>query len=104
MEVLIAQHKLKRDLVDNGFSLNICTLKFIKKVGYSHTDLNNQVITIKEYRNAKHDSEGMIFLPIQVGSIAQYTTCHVLDLDLPYNHLLGHPWINEIQFIPSTYH
>lgn len=30
--------------------------------------------------------------------------CQVLDIDLTYNILLGCPWINEMQAIPSTYH
>lgn len=30
--------------------------------------------------------------------------CHVLDLDLPYNLLLGRPWIHAMQVVPSTYH
>lgn len=104
LEVLVNHHKLKRVLGDNGSSLNLFTLKFIKQVGYNHVDLNNQVVTIKVYENAEHDFEGTICLPLQVGPILQYTTHHVLDLELPYNLLLGHSWIHAMQVIPSTYH
>ena len=31
-------------------------------------------------------------------------TCQVLDLDLPYNILLGRPWIHGMQAVASTYH
>ena len=32
------------------------------------------------------------------------TECHVLDLDFPYNILLGRPWIHTLEAVPSTYH
>lgn len=59
---------------------------------------------IKAYDNAERNYEGIIILSIQVAPIVQYTTCHVLDLDLSDNLLLGHPWLHAMQAIPSTYH
>lgn len=32
------------------------------------------------------------------------TPYQVIDLDLPYNILLGRPWIHNMQVVPSTYH
>lgn len=43
-------------------------------------------------------------LPIQVGPIVKNIVFQVLEKDLTYNILLGHPWIHEMQAIPSTYH
>lgn len=64
LEVLVNRHKVKRVLVDNVSTLNLCTLKFIKQVGYTDAALNNQVITIKVYDNSERDSKGTICLPI----------------------------------------
>lgn len=42
--------------------------------------------------------------PLKVRSVVIHTECHVLDLDLPYNILLGEPWIQTLNVVPSTYH
>ena len=38
-------------MVDNGLTLNICTLKFIKQEGYIEAKILNEVITTKAYDN-----------------------------------------------------
>ena len=43
-------------------------------------------------------------LPLKVGPAIINTECHVLDLDFPYNILLGRPWIHTLKAVPSTYH
>ena len=43
-------------------------------------------------------------LPLKVGPAVINTECHVLDLDFPYNILLGRPWIHTLKAVPSTYH
>lgn len=60
--------------------------------------------TIKAYDDAKMVSKGMINFFLQVGPITIETLFQVLDLDLPYNILLGLPWIHSLQAVPSTYH
>jgi len=91
-------------MIDNGSTLNICTLKFIKQAGYTEADIISEVITIKSYDNLERTKEGTIFLPIKVGSVIQETLCHVIDLNLPFNILLGFPWIHAMKVVPSTYH
>jgi len=43
-------------------------------------------------------------LPIQLGPVMLETRCQVLDIELPYNIILGHPWIHAMKAVPSTYH
>lgn len=64
----------------------------------------NDVITIKAYDNLERTLEGKISLPIRLGPVVQETIFHVVNFDLPYNILLGCPWIHSMQVIPSTYH
>ena len=87
--VMVRDFAIKRVLVDNGSALNLCTLKFIKKIRFTEADIQHEVITIKAYDNLERTSEGTITLPIQLGPATQDTVCHVVDLDLPFNILLG---------------
>ena len=43
-------------------------------------------------------------LPLKVGPTVINNECHVLDLNFPYNILLGKPWIHTLKVVPSTYH
>lgn len=73
--------------------------------GYTKEDIPwHEVITIKVYENLEHTSKGTILLPIKLGPAIQETICHVVDLDVPYKILLGHPWIHSIKAIASLHH
>lgn len=96
---------IKHILVDGGSRLNLCILSLIKKLTYFDNDFDHQTKdTIKSYAKVEHESKGSIKLPIQVKPTTIETTCQILDLDLPYNILLGRLWIHAMQFIPSTFH
>lgn len=105
LEVWIQSTKVKRVLVDGGAGLNICSLKFLKGLGISEESIEKgKGITIRAYDDQERVSQGTIQLPIQVGLAIMDVTCQVLDLDLPYNILLGCPWIHDMQVVASTYH
>lgn len=92
-------------MIDGGVGLNICTLRVVIGLGYTENDIDSsRRITIKAYDDAEHPSKGIITLPIRVGLVIENTFLQVLDLDLPYNMILGHPWIHTMKVVPSTYH
>ena len=102
--IMVSIFAVKRVMIDNGSALNICTLKFIKQAGYTEANIINEVITIKAYDNLERTTEGTVLLPIKVGPVIQETIFHVVDLNLPFNILLGCPWIHAMKAVPSTYH
>lgn len=105
IEVLIHKHCVKCVLIDGGAGLNICTLKLICALGYYENAIDaRRKITIKYYDDEERSSQGLISLPVQVGPIVKEIIFQVLDKDLTYNILLGHPWIHQMQVVPSTYH
>ena len=92
--IMVSYFSIKRVMIDNGSALNIYTLKFIKQASYTEANIINKVITIKAYDNLERTTEGTILLPIRVGPATQEKNCHVFDLNLPFNILLGHLWIH----------
>jgi hypothetical protein len=91
--------------VDGGVGLKICSLKVLKGLGISEESIEKgKGITIRAYNYQEWFSQGTIQLPIQVGPAIMDVTFQVLDLDLPYKILLGHPWIHDMQVVASTYH
>lgn len=105
LEVFVHNYKIRRVLIDGGAGLNICTMRVIIGLGYFENDIDpSRKITIKAYDDAECPSKGVIVLPIRVGPAIENTLLQVLDLDLPYNMILGHPWIHAMKAVPSTYH
>jgi hypothetical protein len=51
---------------------------------------------IKSCDDEERSSQGTITLPIIVGPKVMDTKFQVLDLELPYNLLLGRPWIHDM--------
>lgn len=79
-------------LIDGGVGLNICTLKIICALGYLENSIDfRRKITIKPYDDEERSSKGLIFLPIQMGPIVKDIVFQVLDKELAYNILSGHP-------------
>jgi hypothetical protein len=105
LEVWIQSTKVKRVLVDGSASLNICSLKVLKSFGIFEDSIEKgKGVTIRAHNDQERVSQGTIQLPIQVGPAIMDVPCQVLDLDLPYNILLGCPWIHGMQAVASTYH
>lgn len=104
IEVVVTRNKIKRVLMDNGSGFNIYTLNLVKQLGHTKADLDSNIITITTYDNAEREPVGTITLPMEVGPTHHQTKFHVLDLELSYNTLLGHPWIHVMYAMPSTFH
>jgi hypothetical protein len=85
--------------------LNICTLKLVHALGLSDDSIDpRRKIKIEAYDDEERAFKGLTMLPIQVGPIIKNIFCQFLDHDLSYNILLGHPWIHEMQEMPSMHH
>lgn len=69
IEAIVKCYKLKRVLIKNGSTPNLCTQKYVTHVGYTVADMHSQCITINAYDNVERILVGMINLPIQVGPI-----------------------------------
>lgn len=92
-------------MIKNGVGLNIYTPQLVTTLGYAIESVDPyKKITIKAYDDAEHSSKGAAMLPIRVGPVVKHIICQVIELPLPYNLLLGRPWIHAMQVVPSTYH
>lgn len=95
LEAYVHNKRIRRVLINGGECLNICTLKLIKELGYPQFHINStKKINIKAYDDEECPSEGLVKLPVQIGPITTNIKFQVLDKELGYNILLGHPWIH----------
>lgn len=107
IKVMTHKSHIKHVLIDGGARLNIFSYNWIQQLGFSEHAIDlHKKITIKAYGEEEMTSKGLVVIPIRVGPIEReiYITYQVLDTPLSYNILFRHPWIHEMQVVPSTYH
>nr|XP_017233146.1 PREDICTED: uncharacterized protein LOC108207198 [Daucus carota subsp. sativus] len=105
---VIGNSSVKRVLVDNGASVDILFYDAYEKMGYSDTQLTPSDMPIYGFNNGETKIEGMIQLPVTMGTEPRQATCMlnflVVKASSTYNANLGRTGIHTFKAIPSTYH
>nr|XP_017217146.1 PREDICTED: uncharacterized protein LOC108194707 [Daucus carota subsp. sativus] len=105
---VIGNSSVKRVLVDNGASVDILFYDAYEKMGYSDAQLTPSDMPIYGFNNVETKIEGMIQLPVTMGTEPRHATCMlnflVVKASSTYNAILGRTGIHAFKAIPSTYH
>ncbi|GLJ49633.1 hypothetical protein SUGI_1053010 [Cryptomeria japonica] len=102
--VIMKDTAIRRTLVDNGSSLNVCSINLLHKMNVDTSLIESDSRPIRGFDNVAKTSLGTITLPITVGPVTLPTPIQVMLGNLTYNLLLGRPWIHSMQAVPSTLH
>ncbi|XP_017233127.2 uncharacterized protein LOC108207179 [Daucus carota subsp. sativus] len=105
---MIGNSSVKRVLVDSGASVDILFYDVYEKMGYVDSQLTLSDMPIYGFNNAETKIEGMIQLPVTMGTEPRQATCLlnflVIKASSTYNAILGRTGIHAFKAIPSTYH
>ncbi|XP_070039147.1 uncharacterized protein [Nicotiana tomentosiformis] len=95
---------VKRIMLDGGSGVDICPLSTLKmmEIGIERIKPNN--VCVRAFDGVKRDTIRDISLILTIGPVDFEVTFQVLDMDTPYNFLLGRPWIHAAGAVPSTLH
>jgi len=66
--------------------------------------MRRTTIRIKGFYNTKKECIGYVNMPIEVGGKCVNKKIYICQEKLPYNLLLGRPWIHKLKVINSTLH
>ncbi|XP_026430820.1 uncharacterized protein LOC113327920 [Papaver somniferum] len=91
-------------LVDMGSSVDILFYNAFKAIGYKDADMIPSTYTRYGFNGVATNTKGEINMTIFAGEVETNVTVCVVDLESPYNGLMGRPWIHEIKGVASTYH
>ncbi|XP_070013312.1 uncharacterized protein [Nicotiana sylvestris] len=95
---------LTQVLVDNGSSANICPLSTLNKLKVNDERIHKNSICVRRFDGGRKDSVGDIMLELTIGPVEFTMEFQVVDVAVPYNLLLGQPWIHTAKAVPSTLH
>jgi hypothetical protein len=90
--VIIARYKkkgIKRTLVDNGFSLNVCSMNLLDRLGVEKSEIRLNSLSIKGFNNMGKEPLYVITFPILVKVVTLQTPIHAMPSNLSYNIVLG---------------
>ncbi|XP_026420369.1 uncharacterized protein LOC113316397 [Papaver somniferum] len=95
---------INRTLVDTGSSVDILFYKAFKVMGYKDADMTLSTYNIHGFNKTTTKPKGEITMRILLGEIETQITLCIVDVESPYNMLLGRPWVHAIKGVASTLH
>ena len=92
-----------RVLIDNGSTLNVCSMSTIERLNVDTSLICATTMIIRAFDGILQEVQGEIKLVIGIGTISFMVNFQVIKVDSPYNMLLGRPWLHDASgcFYPS---
>nr|XP_009395688.1 PREDICTED: uncharacterized protein LOC103980886 [Musa acuminata subsp. malaccensis] len=95
-------------MIDTGSSADVLYFDAFRKLGLARETLETMTSALTEFTDDSISSLGVVTLPLTLGapprSKTVMSTFLVVDLPTAYNAILGHPTLNKIRAVVSTYH
>ncbi|XP_022007254.2 uncharacterized protein LOC110906428 [Helianthus annuus] len=102
--LFIANHFVRRILIDGGSSVNIIQLNVLKKMNIPESEIIPRSSVLVGFSGKTKNTLGDIKLPIYIEGVNSIKNFCVIDSLSCCNVILGRPWIHEIKVVPLTYH
>ena len=93
-----------RVLIDNGSTLNVCSMSTIERLNVDTSLICATTMIIRAFDGILQEVQGEIKLVIGIGPMSFMVNFQVIKVDSPYNMLLGRPWLHTTGAITSTLH
>ncbi|XP_026423300.1 uncharacterized protein LOC113319222 [Papaver somniferum] len=95
---------MERVLVDMGSLVDVIFYRAFKALGYEDSDMMPSAYNLYVFNGVATKPKGEICVKIFAGELEMEVTVCVVDVESPYNALMGRPWIRRIKGVASTYH
>ena len=95
----MANHFVRRILVDGGCLVSILLLDALKRMNIIESDNNQKVLGPHRIQRGNEHPIGEIMLPIYIEGINSIQTFCVINTLSSYNVRPGRPWIHEMKFV-----
>ncbi|KAF8087509.1 hypothetical protein N665_0582s0006 [Sinapis alba] len=104
VEVGIGDCTVTKVLVDTGSSVDLIFKSTLVKMGINLGDMKPSARSLTGFNGSSESMLGMIRLRVHAHGVPKNVNFSVIDVQAPYNAILGTPWIYAMRAIPSTNH
>ncbi|XP_026435132.1 uncharacterized protein LOC113332845 [Papaver somniferum] len=73
-------------------------------MGYKYAEMTPATYNVHGFNRAVTKPKGEIVTRILLGEVETKITLCVIDIESPYNMLLGRPWVHGLKVVASTLH
>ena len=91
-------------LLDNGSTLNVCSLATTIALSYALSDIGPSTQTVRACDSTRREVMGTLEIGLLIGPTTFVVVFQVLRILASFNLLLGRPWIHRVGAIPSSRH
>ncbi|XP_028549412.1 uncharacterized protein LOC114579342 [Dendrobium catenatum] len=95
---------ISRILIDLGSSVNLISLKALRSLYLDVEHLGPDKMMVHCFNEKGQKTLGSFMLPLVFGELHMVAKFNVIDVDISFKALLGHPWLHEYGIVPSTLH
>ncbi|XP_026396958.1 uncharacterized protein LOC113291666 [Papaver somniferum] len=95
---------MEKVLVDMGSSVDVIFYHAFKALGCDDSDMMPSAYNLYGFNGVATKPKGEICMKIFAGELETEVTVCVVDVESPYNSIMGRPWIYGIKGVASTYH
>jgi hypothetical protein len=95
---------VSRMLIDGGAIVNLMPYSIFKKLEREDDELMKSNLTLNGVGGNPMEARGVISMELTVGSKSLATAFFIIKVQGNYNVILGHDWIHDHRYIPSTLH
>ena len=89
-------------MIDDGSALNVCPLKIASCLGLNIEDFVPTDQHVRAYNNSRKEVLETITLELTIGPMVKKVDFQVLNIASCFNMLLGRPWIQDTEVVPSS--
>ncbi|XP_076913901.1 uncharacterized protein LOC143572709 [Bidens hawaiensis] len=100
--LFIANHYVRKILVDGGSSMNIIQDDVLKNMNIPETEITPRSFVLVGFSDETKNTPADIKLPIYIEGVNSFQNFCVIDNLSCCN--VRHPWIHEMKVVASTYH
>ncbi|KAI3725211.1 hypothetical protein L1987_64989 [Smallanthus sonchifolius] len=100
----VANHFIRRILIDGGSSVNIIQHDVLKRMGIPDSEIISKSAVLVGFSGEVENTVRDIKLPIYIEGVNTIQNFCIIDSLSCYNVILGRPWIHDMKAVPSTYH
>ncbi|XP_026443035.1 uncharacterized protein LOC113342856 [Papaver somniferum] len=93
-----------RTLIDTGSGVDVLFYRTFKTMGYEDAEMTRPTYNFNGFNKAITKPKGEIAMRILLGEVVTKITLCVIDIESPYNMLLGRPWVHTIKVVATTLH
>ncbi|XP_076930233.1 uncharacterized protein LOC143594940 [Bidens hawaiensis] len=100
--LFIANHYVRRKLVDGGSSVNIIQADVLRKMNIPETEITPRSSVLVDFSGETKNTLGDINLPIYIEGVNCFQKFCVIDNLSCCNVILGRSWIHEMKAVASN--